>query len=182
MNNSAESIWKEYQKAMADIDNAVKLIPKERSVFINRAWLLWCMGNPQQGIEDMLNAELIKPTESIRYFDFTSMHQQLAYWRQSANDLEKEIAVLPQNWASRFNRALIHERQGNYQRAIDDLSAVISINGEIREAYLHRASINVKCKTYANAACDYFWATVLFIKSNPLWLSLLFIKVRQVVR
>lgn len=164
---------KEYKKAMEDINRAAELIPRERSAFVNRAWLLWCMGLKQQAVKDMQLAQLVKCTESISYFDFTSMYQVLGAIRRSDNDLDKEITVLPFDWVSRLNRAIAREHRGNYQGAIDDLNIVIKLNGQLEEAYLHRAAMRLKCNQHAGAVCDYAMAAILSLRSNLLILAIL---------
>lgn len=166
---------KEYEKAMADIDRAAELIPKERSVFVNRAWLLWCMGMKQKAIEEMQHAQMLKLSESIGYFDFTSIYQVLSCFRRSGNDLDKEITVLPLNWVARFNRALDKEHQGNYKGAIDDLNVAIQLNGQIEDAYNHRAAMRLKCKQYVSAVCDYATAAILSLRSNLFILPMLLV-------
>ncbi|HEY9786997.1 MAG TPA: hypothetical protein V6D17_16515 [Candidatus Obscuribacterales bacterium] len=135
---------KQYQKAKEDIDKAARLIPNEPSIFINLAWLRDLTGDRQQAVSDMRQALWARRKNSLNYVDFTSIHQLLSSYRRSFFDSDKVVNLLPQDWAGIFNRALARESLGEYQRAIDDLDAVMRLGGPAEEVYRQRAEIQRK--------------------------------------
>lgn len=116
---------KDYNSALADIDEAIKLQPRMAGLYINRAFLRYNLDSYTGAMADYDFALSLEPLNATALFN-----RGLLLAEVSANDLAlidftKVLELDPDDFRALYNRALIYRAKGNTEAAIADISRVI---------------------------------------------------------
>lgn len=120
----------EPKKALADIDQSIRLKPDESSYYQARAVLKWNrLDLRDAAIADLIRAvELALPQTKRAYLlilsDYYKMMEQYDKAIEAAN---KSIAVSPEIPDGYRQRALVHMAQGRFQQALTDLQKALAV-------------------------------------------------------
>lgn len=118
-----------FDRALADFNAAVRANPKHADAYAGRARLLWSRGEYDRAIEDYAAAHRLN---SFYSSDLISAHVQRAgMLLQQAQDakavahLDAAIMLSPRNSDLYEHRAKLHDRTGEYRRAVADWTFVL---------------------------------------------------------
>ena len=115
---------KDYEAALKDIDEAIRLQPRLAGLYINRAFLRYSLDSYTGAMEDYDHALSLDPYNSVALFN-----RGLLLAEVNANDLAlldftKVLEQDPDDFRALYNRALIYRAKGMTSEAIADINRV----------------------------------------------------------
>ena len=157
----------DYERALADIDEAIKLQPHMAGLYINRAFIRYKLDSYNGAMADYDYALTLEPLNSTALFN-----RGLLLTEVSANDLALEdfnrvLELDPDDYRALYNRAMIHRAKGNTEAAIADITRVAERFPEFPGALYLRASLYRDRGQLAKAEADYKKADKLARALNP---------------
>jgi len=121
----------QYQQAIADDDEAIRLTPSSDIAFGNRGATYANMGNFSAAIRDYDSAIALKPSFarafSNRCFARAALGQALD---QALADCNQALKLAPDDVNTRSNRGFVYLRMGQLDPALADLNAALAIDPE----------------------------------------------------
>ena len=153
----------DYERAISDYDNALKLKPDYIKVYNNRGAAYSQKPNPDddQAISDYTKAIEFNPTYADAYANRGSVYatKRNPGYDQALSDVERALKS-DQNHAVAYNvRGIVHMNKPNpdYNLAISDFNRVLDLNPQYAEAYNNRgiAYSQKQNPDYDQALADY---------------------------
>ena len=132
----------DYDHAIADLDEVIRLNPKHADSYIGRAVAYGKKSNYDRAIVDLNEAIRLdlKSANAIAYFDrVLQLFSEIA----SERDHDEEIRRNPTQFAIYIFRGLAYLKKKNFNYAIADFSQAILRNSKLVPAYFFRASAHL---------------------------------------
>jgi len=153
----------EYEKAIEDQTQALKIDPNFAGAYLNRALAYANKGDYEKAIDDYNKALEIDPNYTDAY-----LNRGLAYFAK--HEYDKAIADYTQaiklnpNYAKPYNnRGNVYTRLEEYDKAIADYNEAIRIDPNLADAYYNRGNAYGHKGNYEQAIIEYTQA----LKINP---------------
>jgi tetratricopeptide (TPR) repeat protein len=155
----------DFQKSLADYNQAIIINPEDSAAYFNRAKLKTNKLNDTQGaLADYNQAIIINPEDSIAYYNRALLKKnQLSDIPGALADYNQAIIINPKFSYAYNNRALLKENKLNdIQGALADYNQAIIINPKFSQAYNNRAILKeVKLNDIQGALADYNQAIII---------------------
>lgn len=149
-----------YQKAIADCNQALQLKPNFANAYINRGDALAQQGDDQQASKDYDQAVRLAPNLVYAYFSRGSFRLTNQDDYQGAiADFTKATQLDPKYAIAYALRGLTHQRQGDNQKAIADFNQAVKLDPENPIAYFARGLNYHLQGDYSGALAAYEKAT-----------------------
>ena len=161
----AYSVKGEYEKALRNCNQAIKLNPNYAVSYCNRASVYYYMGKYDPAIADYTRAIELQPILSDAYFNRGFSYEKEQEYDRAIADWSWVIEHNPYDADAYFNRGRMRFQKGEYDLAIVDYGRVIEGDPRFAEAYFKRGNAYRHKKMYAVALSDYNQA----LKINPLY-------------
>jgi tetratricopeptide (TPR) repeat protein len=167
----AENDLELYAEALKDETAAIIANPNFGSAYWNRALAHDGKNNYQLGIDDYTKAVPFykgnNESLSILYNNIAIDEKKLHQYKKAIEDHTKAIALNGQNGDAYWSRASAHNKNGDYQMAIDDYTTAMFYNQEdikeLSRLYDNRGENKQLLKLYKDAINDFNTA----LKFNP---------------
>jgi tetratricopeptide (TPR) repeat protein len=159
----------EFQKSLADYNQAIIIDPKFYQAYYNRGLLKDEKLNDIQGaLFDYNQAIAINPKYSQAYGNRAFLKEKLNDIQGALVDYNQAIAINPEFYQAYSNRALLkYDKLNDIQGALVDYNQAISINPKYSEAYSNRALLKYdKLNDIQGALADYNQAIITNPKSS----------------
>ncbi len=145
----------DFESALADIDQAIKLQPHLPGLYINRAFLRYRLDSYSGAMADYDYALTLDPLNPVALFN-----RALLLTEVNANDLALEdynrvLDLEPDDYRALYNRAVIHRAKGNYKAAAEDATRVAERFPDFPGAFYLRGSIYRDQGLLAKAEADF---------------------------
>ncbi len=142
LNNRAATyiITGNYNQAIDDCNEAIKIDPKYEKAYFNRGRSYQMLGNYDQAIADFNKAVALNPKFAEAYNNRGAAYGALGDYNQAIVDFSKAIVLKPSYAMAYSNRGLAHGKLGNHNEAIADYNRAIEINPRYAEAYDNRGT------------------------------------------
>jgi tetratricopeptide (TPR) repeat protein len=157
------TILKDYQGAIANLNQAIKINPNDNKAYINRGLARSELGDKQGAITDYNQAIKINPNYVEAYFNRGVARYKLGDKQGAITDYNQAIKINPNLAQAYNNRANARIDLGDKQGAIADYNQAIKINPNYAEAYYNRGNTRDDLGDKQGAIADYSQA----IKINP---------------
>jgi tetratricopeptide (TPR) repeat protein len=128
----------EFDKAIENYNDAIRLNPKCVEAFNERALCRWFRYDLEPAIADFGNAIRVEPRAAAAYFHRACAYQSMNY-KKALSDLNKAIELSPRNVLAYQLRATL-QMERNPDGAIADLNEVIKFAPDYGPAYTMRAT------------------------------------------
>lgn len=151
----------EFQKAIKDYDEAIKLNPKEPLLYVNRGVAYSYLGKHQEGTIDLNEAIKLNPKYLLAYYNRGALFQESGDFKQAIKDYGKVIELNPKHAEAYYNRGMAYDSLGDYQEALKDYSRAIELDRKHIDAYYKRGGIFFEKGDYQQAINDYSKITEL---------------------
>jgi hypothetical protein len=137
-NNRAEAYMKigNYQKAIADLNEAIRLNPKEPVGYYNRGIAYGNLERYHKALEDFTQAITLSPQNALYYFDLAITYEQMGSHNTALQLFTKAIDLDPSLQKAYFYRGILYMDLGLYQKAINDLQSAARMGNEQAQRYL----------------------------------------------
>jgi tetratricopeptide (TPR) repeat protein len=155
----------DFQKSLADYNQAIIINPEDSAAYFNRAKLKTNKLNDTQGaLADYNQAIIINPEDSMAYYNRALLKKnQLSDIPGALADYNQAIIINPKFSYAYNNRALLKENKLNdIPGALADYNQAIIINPKFSQAYNNRAILKeVKLNDIQGALADYNQAIII---------------------
>ena len=108
----AKTKLEQYESAIKDLDEAIKLKPDESWHYFHRALANFELEQYESAIKDLDEAIKLKPDETWRYFHRARAKKELKKYRDAIKDLDEAINWYPLNYAAYKMREEISAKLG----------------------------------------------------------------------
>jgi tetratricopeptide (TPR) repeat protein len=148
-------IKKEYDRAIADLSECIRLAPSppDGPLFLRgNNW--FHMGEYQRAIVDYNAAIQLNPTSTMYYSGRADANRKLGRWASALDDMNAAIQLNPKSAGSYASRSLVWSESGDYSRAIADLTLAITLDPKNGQAYIMRGAAERMLGNLGNAVAD----------------------------
>ncbi len=133
-------VKKDFKAALMEFDKALKQHPDYARAHFFRGIAVTNLGNFQKAIQSYNKALALKPNVPLAIEKRAYCYSELAQYDKAIADYTKAIA-LNAKAMNYHRRALLFERKGARQQALDDYSTALSLDPNLSDAYFNRALI-----------------------------------------
>lgn len=156
-----------WQRAENDLSQAIRLLPRESGLYVNRAFMRYNLDDLQGAMADYDYALQLDPLNTAAIFNRGLLRMETADNDRAIQDFTKVLEVDPADFRSLYNRAILYEETHNFDKAIADINKVIEGNPEMPEALYMRSNIYRQQGKMALAEKDYNKALALTKAMKP---------------
>ena len=150
-----ESILRNYQAAIADYTEAIRLKPDDAVAHAGRGDAYNWLKQYDKAIGDYTEAIRLKPDYAEAYNDRGAAHTWLKQYDKAVGDYTEAIR-LKQNYAGAYaNRGDAYTWLKQYDKAISDYNEAIRLKPDYADAYYGRGSSYAWLNQYEKAISDY---------------------------
>jgi tetratricopeptide (TPR) repeat protein len=160
----------DYDRAIADYTEAIKLDPKDSLAYLYRGNLYLIKGDYDRTIADYTQAIRLDPNISLAYNNRGGAYANKGDYDRAIADFTQAIELNPNSGLAYYsrgsayhNRGATYSDKGDYDRAIADYTQAIRLNPNSSSAYHNRGIVYANKGDYARAIADYTQA----IRLNP---------------
>ena len=153
----------QFDRAIQDYDQAIKLDPKHALAFNNRGLAYKSKGQIDRAIQDFDQAIRVDPRSALAFGNRGNAYQTKNQFDRAIQDLDQAIKLDPQLALAFFYRGNAYGEKGQYDRAIQDYDQAIKLNPNSANAFNNRGDAYAREKDYDHALADFGQA----IKLNP---------------
>lgn len=143
------------EKALENIDQAIKLKPKETDLYINRAYLRYVNNDYFGSMADYTYALQLEPANKTALFNRALLRTEVSDFDNALSDYNQILGMEPDNDLALYNRAVILAEKGEYQLAIKDISRLMEIYPTLGTPYFLRCEWYMAMGQTKNAKADY---------------------------
>jgi tetratricopeptide (TPR) repeat protein len=158
---------KDYESALSDMNEAIKLQPKYAGLYINRAFLRYNQDDYFGAMADYDYALQLEPYNQIALFNRGLMLTEVNANDRALDDFTKVLELDPDDYRSLYNRALLYRAKGNTKAALADINRVIEAFPDFPGGYYIRCEINRDRNQLSAAERDYKKAMALAKAAKP---------------
>ncbi|MEN6467687.1 MAG: tetratricopeptide repeat protein [Smithella sp.] len=156
---SAYIILGQYQLAIADINQAMRLKPDDAYyLYYNRANAYSALGLYQRAIEDYNEALRQKPDDILdgsAYRSRGNAYAMLGQYQLAIEDYSKAIQLRPDHAVAYYSRGTAYSKLSHHQSAIEDYNEAIRLKPDYADAYYNRGYV------YLNQGTTTIWAALM---------------------
>lgn len=116
---------KDYQQALNDMDEAIKLQPRVAGYFINRAFIRYRLDDYYGAMSDYDYALQLDPTNFVAVYNRALLRMEVHDYNKAIEDLSQVLAMRPMEYRALFNRAMLYREIGDLRNALTDINRVI---------------------------------------------------------
>lgn len=131
----------DYEQALSDMDEAIKLQPRYAGFFINRAFLRYNLDDYFGAMSDYDYAIQLDPLNSMALYNRALLRAEVHDYNKAAEDLSQVLALHPNDYRAYYNRAIINRETGHLKEAVADIDKVIEAFPDLAAAYFLRFDI-----------------------------------------
>ena len=154
---------KDYQGAIADFTEAIRLKPDHASAYFNRGVVKYNLGDKEGAITDYTQAISLKPDHAGAYYNRGLAKADLGDKEGAITDYTQAINLKPDFALAYYNRGLAKADLGDKEGAIADFTQAISLKPNHAGAYYNRGNAKSALGDKEGAIADFTQA----ISLNP---------------
>ncbi len=115
----------DYDAALVDMNEALRLDPKEVSYYFNRARIKYHQEDLRGAMEDYDYILQLDPGNTMTYYNRGLLRMQVGERNKAILDFSEVIQAEPDNYFAIYNRGLLYDMIGSYGQAISDFDRVL---------------------------------------------------------
>ncbi len=146
---------KDFEGALADMNEAIKLQPKYAGFFINRAFLRYNLDDYFGAMADYDYALQLEPLNSVALFNRGLLRAEVHDNNKAIEDFTKVLSLDNNDYKALYNRAILYKEIRDYKSALTDLNRVIEAFPSFAGAYFLRFEIYRESGDKRRAENDY---------------------------
>lgn len=146
---------KDYNAALADMNEAIKLDPHFAGYFINRAFMKYNLDDYFGAMADYDYALELDPTSVAAHFNRGLLNVEVSENDKAIKDFTYVLNSDPNNFLARYNRALLYTKTGQYDKAIPDYDAVLEKYPDFEAGLFARSECKRHMGDMAGGESDY---------------------------
>ena len=146
---------KNYQQALDDMNEAIKLQPHYAGFFINRAFLRYRLDDYFGAMADYDYAIQLDPFNEVALFNRGLLRAEVHDNNKAIEDFSKVLSLNCNDHRALYNRAMLYRDIHDYKNALADINQVIEAYPTFAGAYFLRYEINRESGNLSRAEKDY---------------------------
>ncbi len=146
---------KRYDKAIADLDEAIRLNPESIYAYFTRGKARAALDDHEGAISDYDKDIKLNPESSIAHFNRGNSKSDLGNYKGAIEDYDKAIQLNSKYVDAYDNRGIAKWKLGNYKGAISDYDDALKLNLKHVNAYNNRGIAKNNLGDYAGAIADF---------------------------
>jgi tetratricopeptide (TPR) repeat protein len=132
----------QHDLAIADLDRAIQLSPKDAIFFYtSRAAIFIAKGEDDRAIADLDQGIRVNPRDALAYLLRAGSYGHKGDYERAIADCDEVIRLYPQFDLAHSVRGSFHLRRDDPDRAISDFDAAIRLNPNLDPVYTVRATV-----------------------------------------
>ena len=156
-----------WERAEQDLSQAIRLLPREAGLYVNRAFLRYNLDDFFGAMADYDYAIQLDPLNSAAIYNRALLRMETADNDRAIQDFTRVLELDPEDFRSLYNRAMLYVETRAYPKALADINKVIEGNPEMPEAMYMRSDIYRRQGKMALAEKDYYKALALAKNFKP---------------
>ena len=153
----------DYERAIADFDQAIELKPDDADAYFNRGVVYYYKGDYDHAIAEYDQAIKLKPDYPAAYNNRGLAYADKGDYERAIADFDRAIELKPDYPVAYTNRGIAYADKGDYERAIADFDRAIEFRPDDAMAHYNRGLAYYYKGDYEQAIADFDQA----IKLNP---------------
>ena len=133
MRGTAVARKNEYDRAIADFDEAIRLDPKDGAAFSARGAMYSIKGEYDRAIADS-NAAISLTPNGTTYSNRGFVYNNRGEYDRAIMDLDRAIRLNPKSGFAYKNRGISYEKKSEFQKALNDYNQAIGLDSNLQEA------------------------------------------------
>lgn len=146
---------KRYEEALDLLNQAISLAPKEKTGWMNRAFVYAKLDYVRNAIDDYGKVLEIDHEDSDVYKNRGNLYQKTGDFDRAIADYSKALDLRPEDINILFNRAGAYEQGDDLEKAIEDYKSIIRLDPRNKIALQNRAYYFHQKEKYSQAIMDY---------------------------
>jgi tetratricopeptide (TPR) repeat protein len=161
-------IWRDYDDAIADFSEAIRLKPDYDQPYLNRGAAYSAKNDYAAAIADYTEAIRLNPTLASAYYNRGICRKELGELDEAIADYQTAARYAPDDPTIYNNLGIVYSLKGDALQAVVNFSRSILLkNPEMHLPYFNRANVQFDQQNYQTAIEDYSEA----IRHNPQFAS-----------
>lgn len=156
----------DYDSALADMNEALRLDPKEVSYYFNRARIKYHQDDLQGAMADYDHILQLDPGNTMTYYNRGLLRMQVGERNKAISDFSAVIKAEPDNYFAIYNRALLYDMIGSYGKAIADFNVVLEQYPDFAAGFFARSEAKRKMGDMKGGEKDFMLALDLQKKTK----------------
>lgn len=145
---------KDASSALLDIDEAIKLEPKNVNYYINRSYLRYQVNDIRGTMADLDYALTIDPDNVTAHYNRALLRSEVGDHNRAIEDYDFVLARDPDNYPAFYNRTMMLINIGQYKQGISGLNAMLEKDKDDFVALYQRAMLYIETRQYQLALRD----------------------------
>ena len=146
---------KDYEAALGDINEAIRLLPREAGLYINRAFLRHSLDDYFGAMADYDYAIQLDPLNVAAIFNRGLLRMEVRDNDNAIKDFSKALELDADDYRSLYNRAYLYSEKKDVPKAMADVNRLIEAFPELPEALYMRSNLNRMAGNMRQAERDY---------------------------
>jgi tetratricopeptide (TPR) repeat protein len=136
---------KDYERALADYNEALRLDPRRAHAWNNRGNVWRVKGDTARAISDFNQAIRVDPDYQLAYKNRGNVFSDKGALDKAIIDYSEAIRLNPNDADALTNRGVIRMLQGSYEQSTADLAEAIRVDPQFASAYNNLAWLLATC-------------------------------------
>jgi tetratricopeptide (TPR) repeat protein len=141
-------------KAIADIDEAIKLEPGNAGLYINRSYMRYRLNDIRGTMADLDYAITLEPENVTAHYNRALLRSEVGANNKAIDDYNFVLERDPDNYPAFYNRTMMLINTGQYQQGINGLNALIEKDKDDFVALYQRTMLLIETRQYSQALRD----------------------------
>ena len=148
----------DYDSALADMNEALRLDPKEVSYYFNRARIKYHQDDLQGAMDDYDYILQLEPGNTMTHYNRGLLRMQVGERNKAITDFTEVIKAEPDNYFAIYNRALLYDMIGSYSKAVADFDVVLEQYPDFAAGFFARSEAKRKMGDLKGGEKDFMLA------------------------
>ncbi len=131
----------DFERAAADMDEAIRLQPRQPGLYVNRAYLRYKLDDFFGAMADFDYAIQLDPINEAAIFNRALLEMETSANDKALVDLDRLVELDPNNTRAYYNRSIVNHAKGRNRQAVADISKVIDEVPDLPDPYFLRSEL-----------------------------------------
>ncbi len=145
----------DFDRAIRDYDEAIRLAPTLAFAFSGRANAYVRKGQPERAIPDFDRAIELEPDESFLYHERGEIHAVRGFFDLAIQDFDTSIKLDAEQADVFISRGKAYAARAVYDRAFEDYDQALALGGSSVDPRIGRGAIYLKLEDYIQALAEF---------------------------
>ena len=127
------------EKALSDMDKAIKIDPRILSYYINRAVMRYHLDDLRGSMADYNHVVEEEPSNTLALYNRGLLRMQVGEYNDAIEDFSRVLNIRPNDIFAVYNRAMLYDRLSMYRKAVKDYTRVIEEYPDYAGVYFARS-------------------------------------------